>query len=120
MIEETDPALTVPVFDVWRCIGCGRIEAPQPCIGVCEDRKARMIEFRDYEALLSRFDDAAEAVSKLETVLRRIALTRPRAGEWERSYLALQEDARRALGGLAGAREPKTPTTPAAPSADEP
>ncbi|MBI3042566.1 MAG: hypothetical protein HYY78_07040 [Betaproteobacteria bacterium] len=24
---------------VWQCIGCGRIEGPQPCIGVCEDRR---------------------------------------------------------------------------------
>jgi hypothetical protein len=23
----------------WQCIGCGKIEAPQACIGVCQDRK---------------------------------------------------------------------------------
>jgi hypothetical protein len=25
----------------WQCIGCGRIEGAQPCIGICEDRPGR-------------------------------------------------------------------------------
>ena len=28
---------TVDIVTVWQCIGCGRIEAPQPGIGVCQD-----------------------------------------------------------------------------------
>ena len=27
----------------WQCIGCGRIEAPQPCLGICEDRKVEFV-----------------------------------------------------------------------------
>jgi uracil-DNA glycosylase len=23
----------------WQCVGCGKIEAPQTCIGICQDRK---------------------------------------------------------------------------------
>ena len=101
MMDESDPALEVPVFDVWRCIGCGRIEAPQPCIGVCEDRKVRMVEFADYAAVVSRLDDLTDTVAALEAVLRRITLTKPRDGEWERSYRALQVEARRAIGTVA-------------------
>ena len=27
----------------WQCIGCGRVEAPQNCIGVCRDRKVELV-----------------------------------------------------------------------------
>lgn len=97
MMKDDDPALEAPVFDVWRCIGCGRIEAPQPCIGVCEDRKARFVEFSDFAAVVSRLDDATDRIARLETIVRRLALVRPRAGQWERTYRALQAEARLAL-----------------------
>jgi len=35
----TGPARMV----VWQCIGCGKIEGPQACIGVCQDRKVEMV-----------------------------------------------------------------------------
>jgi hypothetical protein len=99
MMKEDDPALNAASYDVWRCIGCGRIEGPQPCIGVCEDRKARLVDFSDYAAVVSRLDDATDRIAALESVVRRIALIRPRNGEWERTYRALQAEARAALGG---------------------
>jgi hypothetical protein len=87
------PASAQPVerFDVWQCIGCGKIDGPQPCIGVCRDRKAQLVDAADYEALLAE----AEA---LRAVVRRIATITPRAGECERTYLALQAGARALLG----------------------
>ena len=42
------------VVEAWRCIGCGRIEAPRPCIGVCEDRKVRLVDAAHHEAALAR------------------------------------------------------------------
>jgi len=27
----------------WQCIGCGRIDGPQNCIGICEDRKVEFV-----------------------------------------------------------------------------
>jgi len=80
-------------FEVWQCIGCGKIEGPQPCIGVCRDRRAQMIDAADYDAL------AAEAEA-LRAVVRQIATITPRAGECERSYAALQARARELLGRL--------------------
>ena len=67
----------------WRCIGCGRIEGAQPCIGICEDRKAEFVYASDYD--------------RIAAIVRQIATITPRAGEWERSYRALQAAARRAL-----------------------
>lgn len=80
MVHEHHPG--VERVTVWQCIGCAKIEAPRPCIGVCEDHRIEM-------------------VYALEAFVRRFALTRPREGQWETSYRALQEQARRILPALA-------------------
>jgi hypothetical protein len=72
------------VIQAWQCIGCGRVEAQAQCLGICEDRPVRLVSAADYE--------------KLEAFARRCAQSRPREGQWERSYRALQRDARAALG----------------------
>ena len=82
----------------WQCIGCGSIEAPQTCIGVCEHRKVQFVYAFEHEAALARERQRADA---LESVVRQLARTSPRQGEFERSYRALQELARRALSSLA-------------------
>ena len=75
---------------VWRCVGCGRIDHPQPCVGICRDEKAEIVFASDYRKALDR-------VAELEGVLKRIVHTTPRGEHWEASYRALQEQARRAL-----------------------
>lgn len=80
-------------LNVWQCVGCGKIEAPQPCIGVCRDRKAELVYAEDYDVL-------AREAEALREVVRRIASITPRAGEWESSYRALQKRARECLGKL--------------------
>jgi hypothetical protein len=77
--------------DVWQCIGCGKIEAPQPCLGVCRDRKAQLVYAEDYDALLAQAD-------ALRAVLRQIATVTPHEGECVRTWQALQGRARAALG----------------------
>ncbi|MCC7325536.1 MAG: hypothetical protein IT521_01860 [Burkholderiales bacterium] len=90
----------------WQCIGCGKIEAPQPCIGVCEDRKVQFVYAYEYEEALAQTQRAQQAAQSIATVLRRMASTTPRDGEWERSYRALQQQARQALAAFAeGAAE---------------
>ena len=74
----------------WRCIGCGKVDAPQPCVGVCQDRKVELVLAGDYDALLSR-------TQELESALALIARITPREGEWEASWRALQERARQVL-----------------------
>ncbi len=75
---------------VWRCIGCGRIDAPQPCVGICQDRKVQLIEATDCDRLLSRSAD-------FESLIRMLAQTTPHEGQWEQSYRRFQEAARRLL-----------------------
>ena len=72
----------------WQCIGCGRVEASAQCLGICEDRPVRLVSASDYETL--------------EAFVRRFIAATPRDGQWQRSYLALQDEAR----GLLGISEP--------------
>jgi|KBSSwiStaDraftv2_1062776.scaffolds.fasta_scaffold1812084_2 predicted Fe-S protein YdhL (DUF1289 family) len=91
MLDPVSPALEpVEVLKVWQCIGCGRIDHPQPCVGVCRDQKAELVYASDYRQALER-------IAALEAVLHRIVRTTPRGDAWEASYRALQEAARRAL-----------------------
>ncbi|HEX8012097.1 MAG TPA: hypothetical protein VF814_14355 [Casimicrobiaceae bacterium] len=84
----------------WQCIGCGRIEAPQNCIGVCQDRKVELVYASEHEQALAQLERARGHVNALSALVRRLAATTPREREWEHSYRALQAQARKLLAGL--------------------
>ncbi len=84
----------------WQCIGCGRIEAPQPCIGVCQDRKVQFVYAGEHEEALNHARRAEQNADILKTLVRQLALTNPRNGEWEKCYRAMQNRARRVLATL--------------------
>jgi hypothetical protein len=86
---------------VWECIGCGMIEAPQTCIGVCEYRKAELVYAFDHERALADTAAASRRAKALEAIVRQLTGVTPRESEWERSYRALQKQARRSLTMLA-------------------
>ncbi|HMT38900.1 MAG TPA: hypothetical protein PKD02_09455, partial [Thermomonas sp.] len=48
------PAAMVETIEGWRCIGCGKVEATRPCIGVCQDRKVELVAAEDYAELAWR------------------------------------------------------------------
>lgn len=74
----------------WRCIGCGKVDAPRPCVGICQDRRVELVDAADYDALQAR-------VGELEAALALIARVTPREGALMASWLALQARARRLL-----------------------
>jgi len=82
----------------WQCIGCGRLEAPQNCVGVCQDRKVELVSAWDHAEALVALQDANERIAALEAVVSRLAHTTPREGAWKDSYLALRKQARNVLG----------------------
>ena len=86
---------------VWQCIGCGKIEGPQPCIGVCEDRKVEFVYASVHDEMIGQVALIRGHAEALEDLVRLLACTTPREGEWERSYCALQNQARRILAALA-------------------
>lgn len=75
--------MSVDRIKVWQCVGCGRIDHPRPCVGICRDQKAEYVHAADYE--------------RVAALLLRIAFTTPREGEFESAWRALQRDARALL-----------------------
>ncbi|HLF97883.1 MAG TPA: hypothetical protein VI457_12145, partial [Methylococcaceae bacterium] len=73
----------------WQCIGCGRIEGAQPCIGVCQDRKVDFVYASDHDEALAQLAFARRQIEALAALVRQLAHTTPLAGEWERTYRAL-------------------------------
>lgn len=87
------------VIQGWQCIGCGRIEAQRPCVGICQDRAAHFVDAEDYWRLAEQSLGDANSLRQLQEFLRRLAHTMPRDGAWEHSYLAFQSEAARLLAG---------------------
>ena len=75
---------------LWQCIGCGKLERTESCIGVCMDRKVEMVYAADHAQALVRIEE-------LEGLLDKLAHVTPRDGQWEATYRALQAQARKAL-----------------------
>ena len=84
-------------IQAWQCIGCGRIEAPQTCLGVCRDRKILMVAKDDHDRVTGELAQARVQVEAAIAMLSRVVHSTPRGDQWERSYRALQEQAREAI-----------------------
>jgi|SRR5687767_3068061 hypothetical protein len=96
-------------YTAWRCIGCGRIEGAQPCVGICEDRKAEFVDAADHDAALAALEAERRRAEALAELVRQIAHTTPRKGECERTWRALQARAREALQVAGDATQARTP-----------
>jgi hypothetical protein len=83
----------------WQCIGCGRLDGPAPCVGICQDRPVELVPAARHEQALAEAARLAARVAALEASLRRIVATRPKPGGWEHSYGAMKAQAARALAG---------------------
>jgi hypothetical protein len=79
----------------WQCIGCGRLEALQNCIGVCQDRKVELVSAWDHAEALVALEEAQTRLAVLDEFLARLTRTKPHEDAWKASYLALQGEARK-------------------------
>lgn len=87
-------------IQAWQCIGCGKIEAPQPCIGVCRDRKVLFIGKHEHEAALAEIARLRAQLQAAASRLQRFGLAAPRPGQWETAYAALRDEVRELLSQL--------------------
>lgn len=85
-------AVMVATIDAWRCIGCGKLTAEHPCIGVCQDRRVELVEAAEVAELASKLERA-------EAVLALIARVTPHPDQLAESWAVLQQRARAALAG---------------------
>lgn len=88
-MAETIPALM--------CIGCGRLEAPQPCMGVCEDREVHLVDATEYAALEASYQALEAKYDAQQALLRQMARTRPHPNGWEAAFKMFQARAREAI-----------------------
>jgi len=85
---------TIDYIQAWQCIGCGKIEAPQPCIGVCRDKKILMVSKNEHEQALTELASTQRQLKGLQAVLLQLAWSEPHDGQWQRNWHALQQRAR--------------------------
>lgn len=84
-------------FPALQCIGCGRIESPQTCIGVCEDQRVDLVDATAYDALSEKLQQIRRERDEAMKLVSHLAHITPRDGSWKSSYQALQTRARRLL-----------------------
>jgi len=89
-------------FTAWQCIGCGRIEAPETCIGICQDRKVEFVYAFEHQKALEQLTEARLERERLVSLLRRLAFTTPRNDDWKSAFRKFQEEARSRLAEMRG------------------
>ena len=88
----TEAAAMIETIDAWQCIGCGRVIAERPCIGICTDKRVELVQAADYAELAWRAE-------QMEEVLTLIATITPKPDRLDASWAALQQRARAVLDG---------------------
>lgn len=63
------------------CIGCGMVEAPRPCVGTCDDRRAELVRAAAHDQVLAERDEARRRGDVLAAVAERLAAT-----GWDAAY----------------------------------
>jgi hypothetical protein len=91
--EDVDWDEPVEFATTWWCAGCGGIDAPQPCLGICVWRSVEWVNGIRYleqraGALVERNTE-----QRLRGLVRRVAFVTPRAGHWERGWRAFEAQA---------------------------
>jgi hypothetical protein len=82
---------------VWRCADCGAVDAPQECLGICIWRRFEWVPASVLDAAQLKADRARETERGVFSLLRRVAFATPRHDAWERSWRALNQEARALL-----------------------
>jgi len=63
----------VEIIKGWQCAGCGKIEVPSSCIGICEDRRLELVAAGDYYMAIERAERAERECRQLRAILGRAA-----------------------------------------------
>jgi hypothetical protein len=87
----------VDVIDAWGCPRCGRVDAPQPCLGICIRRPglvADVAEYREYAAHAERVAESDRALSAFAHVVGGV---HPRPGREQQTVEGLRGRARELL-----------------------
>jgi hypothetical protein len=81
----------------WACRTCGRIEAPQPCVGICVKNRTEMFAAADHDEILAAAADAHRRAEQLGALVRKLAWATPHRDQYARSHRALRTEAHKLL-----------------------
>jgi hypothetical protein len=90
---ERPDAVPAEPFRAWLCTGCGRVEAPQACLGVCLRHPGEVVRADSHAEALARAADADRDARALRGLVRRLAFTTPREGHGDETVSAMREAA---------------------------
>ena len=85
------------IIDAFQCLGCGKIDAPRECIGICQDRAMKIVAAGDYFEAVARAEAAEQQCEALRELVRQVARVRPADGRWQETFEAFQQRARALL-----------------------
>ena len=87
------PEPEVVVIEAWGCPRCGRIDAPQPCLGVCVRRPGAVADASEYRRLAERSTRLAADDRALSGLARLLATVTPHPGREESTVVAVRSRA---------------------------
>lgn len=113
----------IEVIQAWGCPRCGRVDAPQPCLGVCIFRPRAVADAREYRQVAPRAEQVATADRALSGIARLISIVTPRPGQEEATFAAVRARIHSALdqigpfwGGYGGGPRSSRAPSPAGPA----
>lgn len=90
-LAEPDRATT------WWCSGCGGIDAPQPCLGICIWRRIDWVNAQIYDREHKRAVAGRDTELRLRALLRPVASITPRERQWKLGWRTMRAQAQRSL-----------------------
>jgi hypothetical protein len=96
-LRALPPVAAADAVTTWECTTCGRVEAPQECIGVCVRPELRMVAATEHGELVSRAEAVTRQLDRLAVPLRQLAWTTPGRERWRDTAQAVHAAARAAL-----------------------
>ena len=84
------------------CVGCGRVDVPETCVGACDERTFDLVLAKDYDTAGTQVSAALRQADTLRTFLHRLVAEIPEPGtpaanDWEESRRTLQAEAKLVL-----------------------
>jgi hypothetical protein len=87
-VPPRDP--DVRIVEAWGCPKCGRVDALQPCLGVCVRLPLEMDDAGEYRRLAAVADELAGEERSLARAARLVVNVRPRSGYEQTTDAALR------------------------------
>lgn len=91
------PVPDLAVIEAWGCPRCGRIDAPQPCLGVCVRHPGVVADVSEYRRLAEITAQLVADDHAFTTLARLLATVTPRPGHEQSTLTAVRSRAQELL-----------------------